>query len=266
MLAIVCGVCYGDGVVDRESPMTESLILGVGRLPGPQHGFSVAPLQAIGDGLAARRDDAVMARVGEVLEAYPLEGAEQHGDSALSAQGASAEPGAGTRMAQEEVVLPSPPAPSAPLTIFGSNDAVEIINRASHVATALKEVIVKQHLYATISGKNYVTVEGWELAGTLLGVFPRLEWTRRIRGSESADYQRDGWEARVAAVHIGSDNVLGVAEQMCVRDEPTWKGREDFALRGMAQTRATSRALRIPLGFVMKLAGFEATSAEEMRK
>jgi hypothetical protein len=104
------------------------------------------------------------------------------------------------------------------------------------------------------------------LAGTLLGVFPRLEWTRRIRGSEQADYQRDGWEARVAAIHVGYDRVLGIAENMCVRDEPTWKGREDYALRGMAQTRATSRALRIPLGFVMKLAGFEATSAEEMRK
>ena len=32
----------------------------------------------------------------------------------------------------------------------------------------------------------------------------------------------------------------------------------------MAQTRATSKALRLPLGFVMTLAGLEATPAEEM--
>jgi len=223
--------------------------------------------------MTARRDDQVMTRLSETLAAYPLEGAEQselHGDASIARplQGAQAEDGhqtagSGDLVGRAESVDHSGP---ASLALFGTSDAVQIIAKASRIASALKEVIVKQHLYATIGGKNYVTVEGWELAGTLLGVFPRLEWTRRIRGGETADYQRDGWEARVAAVHIGSENVLGVAEQMCVRDEATWKAREDYALRGMAQTRATSRALRIPLGFVMKLAGFEATSAEEMRK
>ena len=187
--------------------------------------------------------------------------------AALSLQGASAEPGSGTRMVKEEVVLPAPPAPSvqsAPLALFGTSDAVEIINRASHVATALKEVIVRQKLYATISGKNYVTVEGWELAGTLLGVFPRLEWTRRIRGSEAADYENDGWEARASAIVASSGITIGVGEAMCTRQETAWKARDDYALRAMAQTRAISRTLRAPLGFVIKLAGFEATGAEEM--
>ena len=32
----------------------------------------------------------------------------------------------------------------------------------------------------------------------------------------------------------------------------------------MAQTRAVSKALRLPLGFVMSIAGYEATPAEEM--
>ena len=217
--------------------------------------------------MTTRRDDQVMTRLSETLEAYPLEGAAAGAGMppALPVQGAQADlsPTSGNESGRGELVEASRP---ASLALFGTSDAVEIINKASRIASALKEVIVKQHLYATISGKNYVTVEGWELAGTLLGVFPRLEWTRRVRGGESADYQRDGWEARVAAVHVATDNVIGVAEQMCVREEATWKAREDYALRGMAQTRATSRALRIPLGFVMKLAGFEATSAEEMRK
>ena len=42
------------------------------------------------------------------------------------------------------------------------------------------------------------------------------------------------------------------------------KPRDDYALRSMAQTRATSKALRQPLGFVMSLAGFDPTPAEEM--
>ena len=32
----------------------------------------------------------------------------------------------------------------------------------------------------------------------------------------------------------------------------------------MAQTRATSKALRLTLGFVMELAGFDATPADEI--
>src|SRR5207244_10747745 len=70
--------------------------------------------------------------------------------------------------------------------------------------------------------------------------------------------------------------VVGAAEAMCARDEEAWgfapkgrngqalKARDEFALRSMAQTRATSKALRQPLGFVMSLAGYEATPAEEM--
>lgn len=49
-----------------------------------------------------------------------------------------------------------------------------------------------------------------------------------------------------------------------MRDERTWKDRDDYALRSMAQTRATSKALRGPLGFIVTLAGFEATPSEEM--
>ena len=46
--------------------------------------------------------------------------------------------------------------------------------------------------------------------------------------------------------------------------EKTWAGRDDYALRSMAQTRATSKAMRQPLGFIITLAGFDATPAEEM--
>ncbi len=58
--------------------------------------------------------------------------------------------------------------------------------------------------------------------------------------------------------------VVGSAEAMCSRSETTWANRDDYALRSMAQTRATSKAMRQPLGFVMALAGFDPTPAEEM--
>jgi hypothetical protein len=72
-----------------------------------------------------------------------------------------------------------------------------------------------------------------------------------------------GWEARVEARTRGGE-VVGAAEAECLTDERTWKGRDDYARRSMAQTRAVSKALRLPLGFVMQLAGFNPTPADEM--
>jgi hypothetical protein len=51
---------------------------------------------------------------------------------------------------------------------------------------------------------------------------------------------------------------------MWSHNPPKGKARDDFALMAMAQTRATSRALRNPLGFVVKMAGYETAGAEEM--
>jgi len=88
----------------------------------------------------------------------------------------------------------------------------------------------------------------------MLGVFPVCEWTREIEG---------GWEARVEARTL-SGAVVGAAEAECVKAEKNWGNRDDYALRSMAQTRATAKALRLPLGFIVVLAGFEATPADEM--
>lgn len=142
----------------------------------------------------------------------------------------------------------------APVNLFRTEDPGEVIQRASVIAEQLKEVLVKQNLISNIKGREHVKVEGWTLLGTMLGVFPVLEWTRKLE---------DGWEARVEARTLAGA-VVGAAEAECLRSESTWKSRDDYALRSMAQTRATSKALRQPLGFVVSLAGFDPTPAEEM--
>ena len=138
--------------------------------------------------------------------------------------------------------------------LFRTEDPVEIVRRASEVADTLAAVLRDRKLTSNISGKEHVRVEGWTLLGTMLGVFPVVEWTRQVA---------DGWEARVEARTLAGQ-VVGAAEAECLRTERTWKGRDDYALRSMAQTRAVSKALRGPLGFVVTLAGYEATPAEEM--
>ena len=142
------------------------------------------------------------------------------------------------------------------LNLFGGASPVEVVQHTSAVADALADVLKKKKLYATIQQKNYVTVEGWTLLGSMLGVFPVCVWTKEIGDGQ-------GWEARVEA-RTRDGAVVGAAEAECRRSESKWANRDSYALRSMAQTRATSKALRQPLGFVVKLAGYESTPSEEI--
>ncbi len=143
-----------------------------------------------------------------------------------------------------------------PVTLFGTDDPDESLAKASQIADALSKVLQKAKLTVKIGGnaRPYVLAEGWTCLGSLVGVFPRTVWTRPLE---------NGWEARVDAV-TRDGAVVGSAESQCTRAERNWANRDDFALRSMAQTRAMSKALRMPLGFIVVLAGFEATPADEM--
>lgn len=142
------------------------------------------------------------------------------------------------------------------LTLFGTDRPREVLHRASEVATALGEVVAAKGLFTKIQNRAHIRVEGWTLCGSMLGVFPVTVWTKQTEDGQ-------GWIARVEARTI-SGAVIGAAEAMCSRSESTWKNRDDYALMSMAQTRATSKAMRHPLGFIVQLAGYDPTPAEEM--
>lgn len=146
--------------------------------------------------------------------------------------------------------------PHAGGTLIRSDNPATFLTRTVEIAEALADVVRKQGLISVISGREHARVEAWTLLGSMLGVFPVVEWTRQTPDGQ-------GWEARVVARTLAGETV-GAAEAMCSRGERTWAKRDDYALRSMAQTRAISKAMRGPLGFVMTLAGFEATPLEEM--
>ncbi|GAC1546127.1 MAG: hypothetical protein NVS2B17_29120 [Candidatus Velthaea sp.] len=147
----------------------------------------------------------------------------------------------------------SPQQQAAP-AMFGTDDPVEVVTRAVRVADALKAVVDAKGLIKDIKGKKYPLVEAWLTLGAMLRLTTICDWTRKVDG---------GWEARIS-VRDASGAIIGAAEAQCTRDEAMWKSREEYALRSMAQTRATSKALRSVLGFVMTLSGYQATPAEEM--
>lgn len=148
-----------------------------------------------------------------------------------------------------------PQAPAAvPVNLFRTDNPAEVLKRAQETADALMPVVRKQNLVSNIQGREHLRVEAWTTLGAMLGVTPVCEWTRKLE---------NGWEARVEARTLDG-RVIGAAEAECLRDESTWKNRDDYALRSMAQTRATSKALASVLRFVATLGGAAGTPAEEM--
>lgn len=138
--------------------------------------------------------------------------------------------------------------------VFALEEPAEMIQKATAAANVLKDVVKKAGLVASIGGKEYLTVEAWTTLGVLVGCTARTEWSREIEG---------GYEAAVEVVNAHG-LVIGRAEALCTRAERNWKNRDDYALKSMAQTRAMGKALRMPLGWIAVLAGYQATPAEEM--
>ena len=110
---------------------------------------------------------------------------------------------------------------------------------------------------------------------------PRPEWAAwKAAGDRAAHWNeqqsliraRDrgltfGFRVAYKAVKDGLE--VGWGEGRCTRAEDAWnvvggKFKPDYALARMAQTRGQSRALRQPLGFVVSLAGYATTPAEEV--
>jgi hypothetical protein len=160
------------------------------------------------------------------------------------------------------------PIESGPLTLFGWATPRAIVLQATEIANEIAPLIRERNLVKRIGQSEHVYLEGWTLAGTMLGVFATTVRTWEIGSDE-------GYGATVEARTL-TGQVVGRADAVVMRSEAVgtdpktgepkrkWLDAPAFQLISMAQTRASSKALRMPLGFVMKLAGYDTTPAEEM--
>lgn len=140
--------------------------------------------------------------------------------------------------------------------IFTGSPA-ERMEQMKEVVEAVASECTGEKYIAKIQGKNYPTVAWWSTVGGVLGLFPVTKWVRKLdREGEIA------YEARVEVRHNG--HVVTAGEAMCSSEEKTWSNRDEYAIKSMAQTRATGRAYRMGLPMLAKMAGLEDTPAEEM--
>lgn len=137
------------------------------------------------------------------------------------------------------------------------------IEWAAKCAKALVRVVnANKQLIVDISGRKFVKVEGWQTLGAMTKVdVVDVVWCREYLKPPNGE--PIGWEARVE-VRDRQGNIRGTGEAMCTRDERSWKTRDEYAIRSMAQTRAMGKAYRMALSYVITLAGYEGTPAEEI--
>jgi hypothetical protein len=152
-----------------------------------------------------------------------------------------------------------------PVVIDERDDPALVVKRATAWATEMKKIIIAQKMAKKIGDKEFPLVEAWQLVFTFAGVSPVSEYVTAIKDDLGGELV--GYEAKVNLIDA-SGNVVGAGIATCGMDSFPTRGREgydiDRAAISTAQTWATAKAGRQKYGFVMKLAGYEATPAEEM--
>ena len=144
---------------------------------------------------------------------------------------------------------------------------------ATNVANTLAPLVREQGL--TVKGLNnknketeYVMVEGWEVLGTFLGIVPVTTIIDEIKNKHGHTV---GYKARATLYQnpiIQNDEIMGgtVIARAEAQADKTGFQKDMFAIASMAQTRALGKAYRMGLSWIMKMAGFEGTFAEDMPK
>ena len=127
------------------------------------------------------------------------------------------------------------------------------------LANDLAKFIKDNKLSTTVQGKEFVNVEGWQYAGSRLGIVPIVEHVINVGSPEELKYQ-----AKVTLFDIRHGVTVGAGFAVCSNKESGKKFYQEFAIMSMAQTRAVGKAYRNILAWIIRAAGYEPTPAEEM--
>ncbi len=161
------------------------------------------------------------------------------------------------RTTQEVAVVPQQAAqvPAVPQKreIILEGDPQAQLEFAHKAASTLMSWVSQKKNPVMIRGEQYLEFGDWQILGRFYGATVAIEWSRPIDG---------GWEARSVVYRNGE--IISAAEAMCMRKEKRWGTADEYAVRSMAQTRASAKALRQAFGWVAELAGMKSTPAEEM--
>lgn len=138
----------------------------------------------------------------------------------------------------------------------------ESLKAAGALAKEVAKIVKDNGLSRTFSkgGREHVSIEGWLTISRVNNEQPHAEVKDVKRDPET------GVEVIHARAWITNDKgtIVSEADGYCSTEEGNWNGKPFYARASMAQTRALGKAMRLRHAWVMVMAGFEATPAEEM--
>lgn len=134
-----------------------------------------------------------------------------------------------------------------------------VLEEASRAALALRNVIESKPSKCVINGKTFLQFEDWQTLGRFYGVTAAARTTTLVEEGRVR-----GYEAHADAILVSTGVVISSAQAMCLDNESKWADKPIFQLRSMAQTRACAKALRNVLAWVVVMAGYNPTPAEEV--
>lgn len=147
---------------------------------------------------------------------------------------------------------------------MGVSTPAATIAQATNIANELVAFLKSRpKLVVPISGKNYIKCEGWTTTGAMLGTFPRTEKTE-----ERGDWSEGNYAVKATvSVQTLDGREVTRADALCSQREtmsgrPRWN--DEYAVMSMSETRATAKAYRQAFSWIIQMAGYEATPAEEM--
>jgi hypothetical protein len=180
-------------------------------------------------------------------------------------------------MSQSEVVIPEL---DQTLQIRMGRNPSTVIEEAAICAKALMGAVQKNEWAIYLGGKKpHLMFVAWAFLATMYRVTPRV-----VSGSTRLVEIGGviGFEAEAEAFHIPSQSIISTGNAMCLNDEENWglrpkyegKGENRrkigevpvplFQLRSMAQTRAKAHALKGPFSWIVAMAGYSPTTAENI--
>jgi hypothetical protein len=141
----------------------------------------------------------------------------------------------------------------------------EVVEVARRQADVLIKLVEDRGLFLEIEGKRYLFAEAWETIGAFNQVSANTVWVKAVLGDGG---ETVGYDALVNLISTVDGSVRGSGIMRCGLDDFPCRGRQGTAQHkaamSAAQTWALSKAYRMNFSFVVVLAGFQATPADEM--
>lgn len=166
----------------------------------------------------------------------------------------------------EELQQDTIPITSLDLASTTAVDFEHYLDQGKRKAELLKQLVQQANLTVNITNKKtgqsrpYLQVEAWQALGSAYGIIASIPQTPGVVVLEDG-----GYAAYAELTHVETGRVIGGAWSECgSAGDGDWPNRPVFSQKSMAQTRAIAKAFRCSLSWIVVLAGFSPTPAEEM--